>query len=64
VRSVRLTAAGGGQRRIGYGSTAGNVSLYGRAESQSRRGKKENRLAEHLVDTGRKIDEWWWRRYV
>lgn len=38
--SVKLTAAGGGQRRIGE-STADNVVslLYGRAESQSRGGE-------------------------
>lgn len=52
-------AAGDGQRRVGHGRTAGNISLfYGRAESQSRRGEDKKRLAEHLV--GRRIDEWWW----
>lgn len=55
---MKLTAAGGGQRRVGHGRTAGNVSLlYGRAESQSRRGEDKQRLAEHLV--GMRIYEWW-----
>jgi hypothetical protein len=47
----KLTTAGSGQRRIVHRRAAANICAlgdYGGAESHSRGGEEEKRLAEHL----------------